>query len=61
MEQGLPSRRKKNPYDSTRRQRKETQSLFNYLQEDKHCLGGAIAVPFKEKVFSFIESNLQKR
>lgn len=39
---------------------KKLERLFNYLQEDKHCLGGAIAVPFKEKVFSFIESNLTK-
>mgnify|MGYP001214985469 CR=1 FL=1 len=34
--------------------------LFNYLKEDKHCLGGAVAVPFKEKVFDFIKDGLKE-
>ena len=28
------------------------EQLFDYLKRDKHCLGGAVAVPFKETEFS---------
>ena len=35
-------------------------ALFNYLKEDKHCLGGAVAVPFKEKVFSLVKDYVKK-
>ena len=34
--------------------------VFKYLKEDKHCLGGAVAVPYKEKLCSLIKDNLQK-
>lgn len=34
--------------------------LFNYLKEDKHCLGGAVAVPFKEKIFSLIKDYVKE-
>ena len=27
--------------------------VFNYLKEDKLCLGGAVAVPYKEKIIKF--------
>ena len=35
-------------------------NVFNYLKEDKHCLGGAIADPFKEKIFSIIEDYVKE-
>ena len=34
--------------------------LFDYLKKDKKCLGGAVAVPFKEKIFNFIKDNVKK-
>ena len=34
--------------------------VFNYLKEDKLCLGGAIAVPYKEKIFNLIKNNLNE-
>ena len=34
--------------------------LFYYLNKDKHCLGGAIAVPYKERIFNFIKDNLKE-
>ncbi len=34
--------------------------LFNYLKSDKHCLGGAIAVPYKEKMFDLIKDNVNE-
>ena len=36
------------------------EQLFNYLKQDKHCLGGAVAVPFKETVFSLIKDNVEE-
>ena len=35
------------------------EQLFNYLKQDKHCLGGAIAVPYKETVFNLIKDNVE--
>ena len=32
--------------------------VFNYLKEDKLCLGGAVAVPYKEKIFNLIKNNV---
>ena len=32
--------------------------LFGYLKEDKFCLGGAVAVPYKEKIFELIKNNV---
>ena len=29
--------------------------LIAFLQENKSCLGGAIAVPFKEKIFALLK------
>jgi len=34
--------------------------LFDYLKEDKKCLGGAVAVPFKEKIFNFVKDNVKQ-
>ncbi len=34
--------------------------LFNYLKQDKHCLGGAVAVPYKETVFNIIKDNVEE-
>ena len=34
------------------------EQLFNYLKKDKHCLGGAVAVPYKETVFNLIKTNV---
>ena len=28
------------------------EKLFNYLKQDRQCLGGAVAVPYKEKIFN---------
>ena len=36
------------------------EQLFNYLKQDKHCLGGAVAVPYKETVFNFIKDNVEE-
>tara|TARA_A100001015_G_scaffold208376_1_gene233164 strand:- start:465 stop:1355 length:891 start_codon:yes stop_codon:yes gene_type:complete len=36
------------------------EQVFNYLKEDKHCLGGAIAVPYKEKIFNLIRDNVKE-
>ena len=36
------------------------EQLFNYLKDDKHCLGGAVAVPYKEKVFHLIKDNVNE-
>ena len=41
-------------------QKKNFEELFNYLKEDKYCLGGAVAVPFKEKIFSLIKDNVEE-
>ena len=30
------------------------------LKEDKRCLGGAVAVPFKEKIFSLIKDSVKE-
>ena len=34
--------------------------LLDYLKEDKNCLGGAIAVPYKEKMFNLMKDNLEE-
>ena len=34
--------------------------LITLLQENKSCLGGAVAVPYKEKVFSLLKNKLPK-
>ena len=34
--------------------------VFNYLKEDKLCLGGAVAVPYKEKIFNLIKNNINE-
>ena len=34
------------------------EQVFNYLKEDKLCLGGAVAVPYKEKIFNLIKDNV---
>ena len=36
------------------------EELFNRLKHDKHCLGGAVAVPYKEKIFNLIKDNVKK-
>lgn len=35
-------------------------ALITFLQENKSCLGGAVAVPYKEKVFSLLKNKLPK-
>ena len=32
--------------------------LIAFLQENKSCLGGAVVVPYKEKVFSLLKNKL---
>ncbi len=34
--------------------------VFNYLKEDKKCLGGAVAVPYKEKIFNLIKDDVEE-
>ena len=34
--------------------------VFNYLKEDKKCWGGAVAVPYKEKIFNLIKDNVEE-
>tara|TARA_B100000989_G_scaffold297727_1_gene284470 strand:- start:1005 stop:1895 length:891 start_codon:yes stop_codon:yes gene_type:complete len=36
------------------------EQLFNYLKDDKYCLGGAVAVPYKEKMFNLIKDNVNE-
>lgn len=36
------------------------EQLFKYLREDKHCLGGAVAVPYKEKVYNLLKKNVKE-
>ena len=36
------------------------EKLFKYLKEDKLCLGGAVAVPYKEKVYNLIKNNVKE-
>ena len=36
------------------------EQVFNYLKEDKRCLGGAVAVPYKEKIFNLIKDNVEE-
>ncbi len=36
------------------------EQLFNYLKHDKNCLGGAVAVPYKETIFNFIKDNVEE-
>ena len=34
--------------------------VFNYLKEDNKCLGGAVAVPYKEKIFNLIKDDVEE-
>ena len=36
------------------------EQVFNYLKEDRQCLGGAVAVPYKEKIFNLIKDNVEE-
>ena len=36
------------------------EQVFNFLKEDKQCLGGAVAVPYKEKIFNLIKNNVEE-
>ena len=36
------------------------EQVFNYLKEDKQCWGGAVAVPYKEKIFNLIKNNVNE-
>ncbi len=36
------------------------EQLFNYLKKDEHCLGGAVAVPYKEIIFNLIKDNVKE-
>ena len=36
------------------------EQLFYYLMEDKHCLGGAVAVPYKEKIFNLLKDSVRE-
>ena len=36
------------------------EQLFYYLKQDRHCLGGAIAVPYKERIFNLIKDNVEE-
>ena len=36
------------------------EQLFDYLKEDRHCLGGAVAVPYKEKIFNLLKDNVRE-
>ncbi len=36
------------------------EQVFNYLKEDKQCLGGAVAVPYKEKIFNLIKDDVEE-
>ena len=38
----------------------KVEQLFNYLKQDKHCLGGAVAVPYKETIFNLIKDNVEE-
>ena len=36
------------------------EKVFNHLKEDKQCLGGSVAVPYKEKIFNFIKDDVEQ-
>ncbi len=36
------------------------EELFKYLRKDKHCLGGAVAVPYKEKIYNLLKNNVKE-
>ena len=36
------------------------EQVFNYLRQDKCCLGGAVAVPYKERIFNLIKDNVEE-
>ena len=36
------------------------ENALNFLNEDKYCLGGAVAVPYKEKFFNLIKNNVRQ-
>ena len=36
------------------------EQVFNYLKQDKCCLGGAVAVPYKERIFNLIKDNVEE-
>ncbi len=39
--------------------RENLKGLFMYLRDNPKCLGGAVAVPYKEEMFNLIKENLQ--
>ncbi len=41
-------------------QEEKLEQLFYILKEDKQCLGGSVAVPYKEKVFDLIKDNVKE-
>ena len=36
------------------------EQVFNYLKQDEQCLGGAVAVPYKEKIFNLIKDDVEE-
>ena len=36
------------------------EQLFTYLKQDRHCLGGAVAFPYKETIFNLIKDNVEE-
>ncbi len=36
------------------------EQLFSYLKKDERCLGGAVAVPYKETIFNLLKDNVQQ-
>ena len=36
------------------------EELFNHLKHDRQCLGGAVAFPYKEKIFNLIKDNVDE-
>ncbi len=36
------------------------EQVFNRLRGDDHCLGGTVAVPYKEKIFDLIKDNVNE-
>ena len=58
MEQSLRIRKKKIRMVPLDVREENLEELFKYLKEDKHCLGGAVAVPLKEKVYNLIKNNV---
>ena len=60
MEQSLRIRKKKIRMVPLDVREENLDELFKYLKEDKHCLGGAVAAPYKEKVYNLIKNNVKE-